>query len=147
MGKRVDGRGTINGLKKTSIILGYPLKNDIGGIGLFSTAEDYTKLLSVLIQGGFPLLSKTSLDLLFTPQLGSASRSDMPGPLGRQMRRVLGLRDVDDINQADHCLAGTITLRDIPKRRRKGTVNWSGLPNLHWVSYYSAPTLFSIVLV
>jgi hypothetical protein len=126
------GQGT-KSVKPGPIILGQPLKDDLGGIGLWSTPNDFVKLLTALLRGGQPLLTKTSVDILCRPQLSDASRAAMPKPLGSQMRRVLGIKSVDEIDQADHCLAGTITLKDIPGRRPSGTVNWSGLPNLHWV--------------
>lgn len=121
-------------VQKVPIILKQPATDCLGGIGLFSTPSDFMKLLSALLQGGSPLLSATSVETLFRPQLGDGSRSSMPKGLGYQMRQILGIKGVDDTDQADHCLAGTITLKDIPDRRPKDTVSWSGLPNLHWVS-------------
>jgi len=133
MGYRVSvGQGS-KSVKPSPIILGQPLQDDLGGIGLWSTPMDFTKFLAALLKGGQPLLTETSVDVLFKPQLGNASRTAMPKLLGGQMRRILGIKSVDDSEQADHCLAGTITLKDIPGRRRRGTVSWSGLPNLHWV--------------
>jgi CubicO group peptidase (beta-lactamase class C family) len=126
------GQGT-KSVKSIPVMLGQPLKDDLGGIGLWSTPNDFIKLLTALLQDGRPLLTKAGVDVLFRPQLSDASRAAMPLPLGSQMRRILGIKSVDDIDQADHCLAGTITLKDIPGRRPHGTVNWSGLPNLHWV--------------
>ncbi|KAJ5991138.1 hypothetical protein N7522_011345 [Penicillium canescens] len=132
MGYRLSiGHGE-KSIKQGPIILGQPAKHNLGGIGLFSTPTDYMKLLSSLLGAGYPLLSKSSIDILFQPQLNEASRMAIPKPLGSQMRRVLGIKCLDDHTQADHCLAGTMTLKDIPGRRRAGTVNWSGLPNLHW---------------
>lgn len=116
------------------VILEYPRQNDLGGIGLFGTADDYIKLLVALLQGGKGLLSERSVDALFQPRLDRSIRSAMLVGAGKQMRRILGAKDTDDVDQADHSLAGTVTLRDIPGRRRKGTVSWAGLPNLHWVS-------------
>ncbi|KAL1851887.1 hypothetical protein Plec18170_006190 [Paecilomyces lecythidis] len=114
------------------VILEYPRKNDLGGIGLFGTADDYIKFLVALLQGGKGLLSERSVDALFQPRLDRSIRSAMLVGAGKQMRRILGAKDTDDVDQADHSLAGTVTLRDIPGRRRKGTVSWAGLPNLHW---------------
>jgi CubicO group peptidase (beta-lactamase class C family) len=122
-------------IKPGPIILEQPAKHNLGGIGLFSTPTDYMKLLSALLGGGYPLLSESSIEVLFQPQLSEASRIALPKPLGSQMRRVLGIKSADHHTQADHCLAGTTTLKDIPGRRRAGTANWSGLPNLHWVRY------------
>lgn len=134
MGNRVSVGQGAKSVNPGWIILGQPLQDDLGGIGLFSTPMDFIKLLSALLRGGGPLLSDASVDLLFRPQLNDVSRTAMPKPLGKQTRRMLGINALDDIAQADHCLGGTITLKDIPGRRRRGTVSWSGLPNLHWVS-------------
>ncbi|CAL5866131.1 uncharacterized protein PFLUO_LOCUS338 [Penicillium psychrofluorescens] len=132
MGYRVSVGQGAKSVKPCPIILGQPLQDDLGGIGLWSTPMDFTKLLAALLKGGQPLLTGASVNILFKPQLSGGSRAAMPKHLGGQMRRVLGIKGVDDIEQADHCLAGTITSKDIPDRRRSGTVNWSGLPNLHW---------------
>ena len=134
MGKRVSTGQGIESVKPGRIILERPSKNDLGGIGLFSTPTDYMKLLTALLQDGGSLLSRKSVDLLFQPQLGVESRAAMPKLLGGQMRRILGIKSASDTTQADHCLSGTVTLKDVPGRRRRGTANWSGLPNLHWVS-------------
>jgi CubicO group peptidase (beta-lactamase class C family) len=138
MGERVSVRQGNESIKPGKVILGYPLKDDLGGIGLFSTPMDFIKLLSALLQAGGSLLSKGGVDLLFAPQLGDESRAAMPKALGKQMSRVLGISSPDDCQQADHCLGGAVTLKDIPGRRRRGTASWSGLPNLHWVSSSSS---------
>ncbi|KAJ5396607.1 esterase [Penicillium cosmopolitanum] len=132
MGYRVSiGHGS-KSVKQGPITLHQPAKDSLGGIGLFSTTTDYVKLLAALLKGGAPILSRKGLDILFQPHLSEASRLAMPKSLGLQMSRILGINSVDDAGQADHCLAGTINLKDIPGRRKAGTVNWSGLPNLHW---------------
>lgn len=133
MGHRKSvGEGT-KSVTQGKITLQQPARDDLGGIGLFSTPRDYMKLLGALLSGGHPLLNDTSVNTLFRPQLSDASRLAMPKGLGIQMRRVLGIHPSNTSLQADHCLAGTIAMGDIPGRRRAGTVNWSGLPNLHWV--------------
>ncbi|KAL2838524.1 beta-lactamase/transpeptidase-like protein [Aspergillus pseudoustus] len=132
MGRRMSVGQGAKSIKPGRVILGYPLKDDLGGIGLFSTPRDFVKLLSALLQGGGPLLRSESVDLLFRPQLSDVSRVAMAKLLGKQMRRVLGVADGDDFEQADHSPAGAVTLKDIPGRRRRGTASWSGLPNLHW---------------
>jgi CubicO group peptidase (beta-lactamase class C family) len=125
-------RGT-KSVKKGKVLLEQPRNDDLGGIGLFSTPRDYMKLIAALLGGGHPLMSEASVNILFQPQLSDASRAAMPKGLGAQMSRVLGIKSPSDINQVDHCLAGTIVVNDIPGRRKAGTVNWSGLPNMHWV--------------
>lgn len=133
MGYRVSVSHGSKSVRQGPITLHQPAEDNLGGIGLFSTTNDYVKLLAALLKGGAPILSQKSLDVLFQPHLSEASRLDMPKSLGLQMSRILGIKSVDDTSQADHCLAGTVNLKDIPGRRKAGTVNWSGLPNLHWV--------------
>lgn len=121
------------------IILQYPLKQDLGGIGLFSTPTDFTSFLTSLLRGGDTLFrqGEESVNLLFAPQLDPQSESAkvLPKALGWQMRRILGASSTDT-GTVNHALAGTVTTRDIPGRRRAGSVSWSGLPNLHWVGLY-----------
>ncbi|PLN79590.1 esterase [Aspergillus taichungensis] len=137
--------------EKRSLTLVQPARHALGGVGLFSTPADFSKLLISILQASTTsttsnkvsqqgpiktqapqLLTKPGIDLLFRPQLDTQCRQAMPRPLGAQMRRVLNIQDINDAAQADHALGGTITLRDIPGRRRAGSMNWSGLPNLHW---------------
>ncbi|RJE21687.1 Beta-lactamase [Aspergillus sclerotialis] len=132
MGNRKSVGQGVKSVSQGDIILESPVQDDLGGIGLYSTPTDFMKLLTALLQGGGPLLSNASVDLLFSPQLSEITRTAMPKLLGKQMRRLLGIKDVNDVDQADHCLGGTVTLKDIPGRRTRETVNWSGLPNLHW---------------
>ncbi|KAE8372725.1 beta-lactamase/transpeptidase-like protein [Aspergillus bertholletiae] len=132
MGHRVSVNQGIKSMKPGPVILQQPAQDDLGGIGLFSTPMDFVKLLSALLRGGDTLLARDSVDHLLLPQLSDASREAMPRPLGAQMRRILGIKDVGETQLADHALTGTVALKDIPGRRRAGTVNWSGLPNLHW---------------
>ena len=144
--------------EKRPLTLVQPAQHALGGVGLFSTPADFSKLLVSILQASTPtdkasqqnpitipapqLLTKPGIDLLFRPQLTTQCRQAMPRPLGAQMRRVLNIQDINDAAQADHALGGTITLRDIPGRRRAGSMNWSGLPNLHWVCFLSPPPLF-----
>jgi CubicO group peptidase (beta-lactamase class C family) len=137
MGYRVNvGHGS-ESVKEGPITLQQPARDCLGGIGLFTTPSDYMKLLAALLKGGDPILSHNGIDILFQPHLSNSSRLAMPKSLGLQMSRILGINSVDHTDQADHCLGGTINLKDIPGRRKAGTVNWSGLPNLHWVCFLS----------
>lgn len=143
--------------EKRPLVLVQPAQHALGGVGLFSTPTDFSKLLVSLLQSSTStrqgpttitatktapeLLTKPGIDLLFRPQLDASCRAAMPRPLGAQMRRVLNIQDINDTTQADHALGGTVTLRDIPGRRRRGSMNWSGLPNLHWVCLSPQPLI------
>lgn len=114
-------------------------RDAIGGAGLYSTANDYIRLLSALLRGGAPLLTKDSVDLLFSPQLGSGSvqalRKFLIGEsVETSLSRWYATSDEEyaNIQEIQHCLAGCLTTEDVPGRRKKGSVNWGGLPNLSW---------------
>lgn len=110
-----------------------------GGGGLWSTANDYTLLLRALLQGGGPLLGQDSVDELFRPQIGPASIAalrpvcitDSPDT---SFGRIWVARDEDwrELDEISYSLAGTIAPQDVPGRRKKGSVNWGGLPNQVW---------------
>ncbi|KAF1815560.1 esterase [Eremomyces bilateralis CBS 781.70] len=131
MGLRPGGPKGTAPLGPGPIIMDYPLKDDLGGIGLFSTAADFVRLLTALVNGGSPLLGEEATQELFRPQLDKATRKDMLMPLGARTRRVLGVEDFQE-EKADYCLAGTTTMEDLPGRRKKGSASWAGFPNLHW---------------
>lgn len=114
-------------------------RDAIGGAGLYSTANDYIKLLSALLRDGAPLLSKESVDLLFSPQLGSGSMEGLRKFLiGETVEMSLSRwwaesdEGFADIQEIQHSLAGCLSTEDVPGRRKKGTMNWGGLPSLSW---------------
>lgn len=100
-----------------------------GGAGLFSTAADYAKLLIAVLQG--KLLSEDSMELLFKPQLDSALQECL-------MKRVANAPDVYACEYpvgtpANFAFGGMVNLEDIPGKRLKGSMMWSGYTNPHWV--------------
>ncbi|KAH8647285.1 beta-lactamase/transpeptidase-like protein [Xylariales sp. PMI_506] len=100
-----------------------------GGAGLHCTAADYAKFMQATIKGDV-LLKPETTRLLFTPQLDSVQKADMVAavkaiPLGYAPEYPPGL----DI---DFTFGGMINLEDIPGKRRKGSVMWSGYANSHW---------------
>lgn len=115
----------------------------MGGAGLFATADGYSRLLGALLSGGGPILKSESVDELFRPQFEPNS-----GPfIALNNSLVSGEEDsnvwrayppLPSVNQSrydieiNHNLGGVVTLNDVPGRRKRGSLNWSGLPNLHW---------------
>ena len=101
-----------------------------GGSGLYSTANDYAKVLVALLSGGGGLLKPESVQHLRDAQLpdnkylmekfhGSLHDAFCPEyPLGMP---------------ASYGLGGALNLEDIPQKRRKGSLMWSGMANTHWV--------------
>ena len=105
----------------------------IGGAGLYGTANDYAKLLSCLLRSGSPLLSPSSVEELFRPQLSPLSKKALRVWLSRTGGdRQFRQPGHDEMFEVDHCLAGVVNMVDVNDRRKKGTVAWGGLPNLNW---------------
>jgi CubicO group peptidase (beta-lactamase class C family) len=109
----------------------------IGGAGLYGTANDYIKLLSCLLQGGAPLLKTSSVDELFKPQLGEASRQSFRAFQLNSGGFRLFTESADEsakeqLMPISHSLVGQMNLEDVPGRRKKNSVAWGGLPNLGW---------------
>lgn len=102
---------------------------ETAGHGVWGTPNDYAKLLGVLLDGGRLLLSQSSYDEIFKPQL-NVPDSILPMVHGI-FKYVLGPSIPQD-ERVDHSLAGLVNPDDFPGRRRAGTVQWSGMPNLIW---------------
>ncbi|CZR68167.1 related to beta-lactamase class C and other penicillin binding proteins [Phialocephala subalpina] len=102
---------------------------ETAGHGVWSTPNDYMKLLGALLDGGGPILSQKSVDEIFTPQClkPDALMEMVQGPY----KPALGPSIPVD-QKIDHGLAGLINHTDFPGRRLAGALQWSGMPNLIW---------------
>lgn len=107
----------------------------VAGAGLFTTANDYSRLLTALLCRDTRLLNKTSsfTELLFRPQLaeGSGSLNDMQALFDGVMHE-LGCPEFPVGMPVNQALAGALNMEDLAGRRRKGSVMWSGLTNPRW---------------
>lgn len=103
---------------------------ETAGHGVWSTPNDYAKLLGVLLDGGQPILSQKSIDEIFTPQcLAPQALNEMvQGPY----KPALG-PSIPEGQKVDHGLGGLINLTAFPGCRPAGVLQWSGMPNLIWV--------------
>lgn len=110
---------------------GFPATGDCGGVGLYSTAEDYAKLLKAFLAGGGPVLEQSSVDEIMTSQLVDSKYflEVINGP-GRAHLGQTWPKGA----QATFGLSSSINLEDFPGRRMKMSANWSGMPGLHAVS-------------
>lgn len=102
---------------------------ETAGHGVWGTPKDYAKLLRVLLDGGGCILSQASVDEIFKPQLQVPS-AILPEVHGI-FKSVLGPSIPQD-EIVNHGLAGLVNPRAFPGRRRAGTLQWSGMPNLIW---------------
>lgn len=109
-----------------------------GGAGLFTTTADYAKLLLAILQG--KLLRADTMELLFAPQLS-------PEIQKRLMEKMAAAQDTyapeyPPGTPANFALGGMVNLEDIPGKRAKGSMMWSGYTNPHWVG---SPLFFCLL--
>ncbi|KAF5332019.1 hypothetical protein D9758_014592 [Tetrapyrgos nigripes] len=105
---------------------------DAGGSGLYTKPSDYTKLLASLLRNNGLVLRKETVDMMFTPQLPDpkylrAALKDIPYPFVYTMLHA----HPQDL-QWNCGFGGILNMEDIPGKRKKGTLCWTGLPNLLW---------------
>lgn len=107
----------------------------LGGQGCSGSMTAFVKVLRSLLADDGKLLGKDMSGRMFEPQLGEAPR-----------RWLNGLRAMPEVwaqfpghyppgIELDWGLAGMITCAKDEGWRGKGTMMWSGLPNLFWVSF------------
>jgi CubicO group peptidase (beta-lactamase class C family) len=123
-------------LKWAPLPIKNPAKDCIAGAGMYSTMNDYIKLLTALIQGGGPLLKKESVDEMLRPLLNEASRKAMHelGMMPAGMVDICNPPDpkLKEVMVIDHGICGMINCHDVPGRRYRGSVTWGGLPHTAW---------------
>jgi len=115
----------------------YPVrdyKNDLGGGGLYSCAEDYIKVLkSLLVNDGKLLKSDGEMyQELFRGQLEHPEAlTDLVQntPFGALV--APGYPRTAE-TQWNYALGGAVVEKEIPGHAAKGTLYWSGLPNNYW---------------
>lgn len=105
---------------------------ECGGAGLYSTAHDYVLFLRGFLQG--KLLKEETMEQLFTPQLNEAQKNML-----ETISYHTGIKDAfapefpTDL-KLNHGLGGVMNMEDVPGKRRKGSLTWSGMCNTRWVS-------------
>lgn len=110
---------------------------DYGGVGLYSTAADYAKLLGALVDDGDGILTPNSVRELCSPQLPDAKHLEAHffGPM-----HYIFCPEYPKGSKVNYALGGALNLEDIPGRRRAGSVMWSGATNPRWVSLSIRPS-------
>lgn len=116
----------------------------LGGQGIFASSEEFMKVLRALLLSMDPdpseetasrpsLLRRSTVNLMFSPQLGEKSHARLHALLEiPAYNRVMGAMPTE--TRKDWGLAGLLLLDDLPGWRSKGTMWWGGAPNLSWVS-------------
>lgn len=116
----------------------YEPQDAMGGGGLYSSAEDYSKLLAALLSGE-KILKRGTINLMFEPQLQGSSLRDF---LDARATGALQ-RDVPWKARTNFGLGGLLVLEDLEAKRRKGSMCWDGMSNPQWVGIAIRPSGFS----
>jgi CubicO group peptidase (beta-lactamase class C family) len=106
-----------------------------GGSGLYSTLADYTKFIAAIVRGDERILDTETRELLFAPQLTRVQRESMRAAV-EEAQDVYAIEFPPGLG-IDFGFGGMVNTEDLPGRRRKGSVMWSGMANGHWVSLSS----------
>ncbi|KAI0505894.1 beta-lactamase/transpeptidase-like protein [Xylaria bambusicola] len=102
---------------------------EAGGSGLFSSLADYGRLLHGIL--AHKILSPETTDLLFASQLNDAQK-DILMAIAAYARDGGFTPELPRDAPLDHGLGGVLNVEDVPGKRRKGSMMWSGATNGRW---------------
>lgn len=116
----------------------YDPKDDLGGGGLYSSPNDYIKVLVMLLQNDGKLLKRETVDMMFKPQLSHAAvlklNAKASGDAGAMYRAGV------TSDAWNFGLGGILNTEDVDGVCKNGTMTWGGLPNLYWVCFLQTPS-------
>ncbi|KAE9395560.1 beta-lactamase [Gymnopus androsaceus JB14] len=103
-----------------------------GGGGLFTSPQEYMKILHSLLTNDGKLLRPESVDEFFRPQLEDKSRQSMAEVLSKPHNNVMN--SLNPAGEKDWGLGGILLLEDGPDEysRKAGTMSWSGGFHCFW---------------
>jgi CubicO group peptidase (beta-lactamase class C family) len=104
-----------------------------GGNGAYGNLEDYMKILTSLLVNDGKLLRKETADQFFQPQLTAGSKAAQKAIIQDPAKIKLFVGDYPTDMEYDWGLGGILVQSEGRTRRSKGTMIWSGMPNLFWV--------------
>ncbi|KAF4232233.1 hypothetical protein CNMCM6805_010069 [Aspergillus fumigatiaffinis] len=103
-----------------------------GGQGASGNLEDYMKILTSLLVNDGKLLRKETADQFFQPQLTAESKAAQKALFQDPEKLKLFIGDFPSDVEYDWGLGGILVQSEGRTRRFKGTMIWSGMPNLFW---------------
>ena len=107
--------------------------DEFGGGGLFSTAEDFLKVLKSIMNGDGRLLTSPSIDQMFTPALTPEQTSTLHIPLSiPSIASIMAPGEVPGSGSWQHSVAGLMGMHDSDDGFTPGWIQWGGAPNLKW---------------
>ncbi|PNY23810.1 Acyltransferase LovD, partial [Tolypocladium capitatum] len=109
-----------------------PREHDVesGGAGLYTTAADYARFLHGLLGGA--LVGAAATREMFTPQLDAAQRAMLELVCYHGGAHHVYAPEFPAGLALNHGISGVMNTEDVPGKRRKGSLMWSGMCNSHW---------------
>lgn len=112
--------------------------DELGGVGLFSTAVDYLKILKSVLRNDGALLRPESVDLLFTPFLSQEAQASIGAflsiPPFAPIMAAAGEPPHGTAGKEEwsHGLGGVVGLHCNENGFEPGWIQWGGGPGLRW---------------
>jgi CubicO group peptidase (beta-lactamase class C family) len=107
-----------------------PIADEYGGEGAIGSATEYFKILQSILADDGALLRSETIDEMFTPQLSEGSVKALED--FNAFYQSGAFASVQNGTKVSWGLGGMLFLEDYFTGRKKGTLTWSGLPNLQW---------------
>lgn len=130
MSVRDESTGGLKNLEKS--ILNVDPTDCFGGQGCSADLTDYMKILHSLLVDDERLLKKESTALMFQPQLTKKGHDDLEKTIQVHEHNALYVGDFPPDCEYDWGIGGILALSSRDGGRQKGTLIWSGLPNMYW---------------
>lgn len=106
-----------------------------GGAGCYASVHDYMRVLADLLKDSPTILQKESVDALFASQFPLESLALIGLEANNEYSWKPTLNNSIEGAIVNHGLGGVLVTEDVDRPdffRPKGTLSWSGLPNLLW---------------
>lgn len=103
-------------------------KDECGGSGLFATPNEYIKILISLLKNDGKLLEPETVKSMFIPQLQTSEYLRNSLELPKDGLMFTG--GIEDTTAWNFGLGWILNAKDVDGICCKGTMSWSGLPNL-----------------
>lgn len=120
----------------------------MGGQGAYGSMPSYLKVLHSILADDGKLLRSETTEMMFEPQLSEESRQVIQDVFTSSEKNALIVGEWPKQGRYNWGLGGVLNMQDIDMEgiskpegeeggeagewRRKGCLNWSGLPNLFW---------------
>jgi CubicO group peptidase (beta-lactamase class C family) len=106
-----------------------------GGAGMYANVLDFTRVLSDLLKTSPTLLRKETVDQLFSPQFAEGSSALAGLKANGEFAYKCALDNSMEGVKPNQGLGGLLLMEDVKRDvyfKPKGTLSWTGLPNLLW---------------